>query len=363
VAFVAALVGRTEMWKTFVASVEGEVDYGKDYAVAVAVAFLFPLVRYALDRTAYTVMANLVVVPSERKKQLKARSKRNYSEVLKSPPPVLRKRKKVGGVPAAADSEDLTQEEQEAVDVRVEKFKESCWKASVYFFFSAYGFVFMRTKPWFYDRGHFWHGFHDDGPNCQWDHSCPSLCTTDDWPGCSTCKFTFDVKLYYILELGYYLQAIFSLVFWETRRKDFAVMMGHHIVTIILIVFSHWGRLLRIGTMVFLLHDVSDVPLELAKASRYANFDRLTDVFFAFFFLVWILSRIVYFPLVIIRTALYEVPKCPRIEWKREYCMVAFDGLLLSLFAIHVYWTFLIGRILHRAVVGGKVNDEREDDT
>ena len=79
---------------------------------------------------------------------------------------------------------------------------------------------------------------------------------------------------------------------------DFGVMMAHHVVTVILITFSHWARLLRIGTMVFLAHDVSDVPLELAKASRYANIDGLTNVFFAIFFLVWIMSRIVYFPAV-----------------------------------------------------------------
>ena len=114
--------------------------------------------------------------------------------------------------------------------------------------------------------------------------------------------------------------------------------------------------------MVFLLHDLSDVPMELAKASRYANFDSLTNVFFGGFFLVWILSRITYFPMVIIRTALFEVPDCPRIGWKRDYCMVAFDTLLVSLFAMHVYWTFLIGRIFYRALVTKSVNDEREDD-
>ena len=88
------------------------------------------------------------------------------------------------------------------------------------------------------------------------------------------------------MELGYYLQGIVSLVFWETRRKDFGVMMAHHVVTVILIVFSHYTRLLRIGTMVLLLHDVSDIPLELAKASRYANMKSLCDAFFAVFFLV-----------------------------------------------------------------------------
>ena len=32
------------------------------------------------------------------------------------------------------------------------------------------------------------------------------------------------------------------MLYWETRRKDFKVMMGHHVVTIILITYSHYAR-------------------------------------------------------------------------------------------------------------------------
>ena len=226
VAFLAGLIAKSDSWKRFTASIEGQVDYRKDYSVALLCAFLIPVARYVIDRTAFSYAAKLLVVPSTRAKLLKARSPAGRS----------------GG---KRDGDGLTQEDRDAIRVRVEKFKESCWKTAVYVFFSLYGFYFMSSKPWFYDRSHFWHGFQSNGPNCQWDHSCPSLCTTDEWPGCSTCKFTSDVKLYYVLELGYYLQGVVSLLFWETRRKDFAVMMSHHIVTIVLITFSHWARLLR----------------------------------------------------------------------------------------------------------------------
>ena len=43
----------------------------------------------------------------------------------------------------------------------------------------------------------------------------------------------------YCLEMAFYLSGVGMLVFWETRRKDFWVMMTHHFATIILIGLSY----------------------------------------------------------------------------------------------------------------------------
>ena len=317
VGFAAALIARSESFKWVIGTFEGQVQ-AKDYAIAVVMALVFPVARFVLDHTAFAAAAKILVVPREKAKLLKAKEKKSLasSPDAKTGFVVVAKKKK--GEAAASSTRTLTEEDLALIAVRVDKFKESFWKAAVYFFFTAYGVYFMGSKPWFYDRSQFWHGFYKEDPSCagdwksdlpQWDHSCPHLCTTEKWPSCSTCKFSFDVKFYYMCELGYYLQGIVSLLVWETRRKDFGVMMAHHVVTVILITFSHWARLLRIGTMVFLAHDVSDVPLELAKASRYANIDGLTNVFFAIFFLVWIMSRIVYFPAVSSTLSLIRMPE------------------------------------------------------
>ena len=47
---------------------------------------------------------------------------------------------------------------------------------------------------------------------------------------------------YYGGELVFYASSIFMLAFWEERRKDFPVMMLHHIASVILIILSHLGR-------------------------------------------------------------------------------------------------------------------------
>lgn len=56
---------------------------------------------------------------------------------------------------------------------------------------------------------------------------------------------------------GFYTYSIFALIFWETRRSDFGVSMGHHVATVILIVLSYIFRYvvvescLQLGNVLF----------------------------------------------------------------------------------------------------------------
>lgn len=43
----------------------------------------------------------------------------------------------------------------------------------------------------------------------------------------------------YQVHTGFYMVSVLMLLFWETRRKDFPVMMAHHIVTLSLLVGSY----------------------------------------------------------------------------------------------------------------------------
>lgn len=82
---------------------------------------------------------------------------------------------------------------------------------------------------------------------------------------------TLGERFIYCLELGFYVQAVPMLFLWETKRKDRLEVFAHHVATIILIGYSYYLQLIRVGIMVLVCHEANDIFLELAKMTRYAK--------------------------------------------------------------------------------------------
>ncbi|CAN0439062.1 unnamed protein product, partial [Discosporangium mesarthrocarpum] len=55
----------------------------------------------------------------------------------------------------------------------------------------------------------------------------------------------------------------------DTKRSDFWQMFVHHWATLLLLAFSWLLNLVRIGSLILLCHDCSDIFLELAKIFNY----------------------------------------------------------------------------------------------
>jgi TLC domain len=70
------------------------------------------------------------------------------------------------------------------------------------------------------------------------------------------------------------MQAIWTVTcfihrFQMERIKDYFMMYLHHIVTIGLIVGSYYMRYVRIGLLVLLVHDASDIGVDMLKIFNY----------------------------------------------------------------------------------------------
>ena len=279
-------------------------EYSGDYACALLLALLYPLARLALSSALYAPLGKRVMFGG----------------------------KKDGAVRGPE------------AEKRMSKWTESCWKMTAFGGMTALGAAVVWDAPWLTDTRQFWAGCTDFPCN----HPSGWL-----------------LRCQYSAAMGFYIYSIPSLFFWETRRKDFLENFVHHLVTLFLIVYSHYVNFMRVGGVVLLLHDVCDIWLEVAKLGQYANSEAFSTAMFVVFLLVWIAMRLVYFPLWVINSTLYEVitevaDKVPHIPREPHYSL--FNGMLITLLVLHAYWTFLIFKVVVRKLSSGKTEDVREDD-
>jgi len=165
------------------------------------------------------------------------------------------------------------------------------------------------------------------------------------------------IKLLYFVEIGYYFHATMVL-FWDNKMKDTTELVIHHVATVSLMVLSYLFGFFRIGCVVMILHDFSDPFMEYTKIILYSGYDSVANVGFALFTAAFFWTRLYLFPRYVISSVWYQARvECP-------YCAGwwTFNIFLFILQILHVFWGFLILKILVSTLKAGAPADSREDD-
>ncbi|XP_064647650.1 ceramide synthase 5-like isoform X4 [Lineus longissimus] len=214
----------------------------------------------------------------------------------------------------------------------LKKFCESGWRFLFYVSAHIYGTVILWNKRYFAETLHCWIG---------WPHQHVSS----------------DLYWYYMIELGFYVALAFSLM-TDVRRKDFYEMIIHHIATIGLLTFSWINNMVRIGSLVLVVHDAVDYWMEGAKMAKYIRKQKICDAMFVVFAVVWFVTRLVIFPIWIMRYSLFEAHTITGMA----HCYYFYNSFLLLLLVLSTIWFYFIGRTAYLAIRYGKVQkDERSD--
>lgn len=112
-----------------------------------------------------------------------------------------------------------------------------------------------------------------------------------------------------------------------------------------------------------LIHDISDIFLEGAKLARYADHEDLALKLFITFALSWVVLRCFIYPYMVVQRVLIDpvvyVALPNNINPQPHYS--AFGTMFLVLFFLHLYWTYLIFKVIERQLRTGTTNDVRED--
>ncbi|KAL9245039.1 hypothetical protein vseg_018738 [Gypsophila vaccaria] len=230
-----------------------------------------------------------------------------------------------------------------ATQSKLLKCSESLWKLTYYAAVETWILRITLGQSWLYDTHDYFRG---------WPHHHLKL----------------PLKLFYMCQCGFYIYSIAALLTWETRRKDFAVMMSHHVITVLLIAYSYITRFFRVGSIVLALHDASDVFMEAAKVFKYSEKELAASILFGFFAISWLILRLVYFPFWVIRATSYLMGDYLNLSesYPRSLYYV-FNTMLLMLLVFHVYWWILICSMIMRQLknkgkVGEDIRSDSEDD-
>lgn len=182
----------------------------------------------------------------------------------------------------------------------------------------------------------------------------------DQWP---IHRVTQAMDLYYQVQLGAYIH---QLCWTEVHRSDALEMIIHHITTILLLTFSYITNFTRVGASILLLHDSSDVFLESAKCFNYVSKAKdskwackFCDTIFALFALTFLITRLIMYPRYIIFSVFFEAPNHFGTNWAGFW---VFSVLLVILQFLHIFWFYLIAKMLWTLLSTGVEKDERSDD-
>ncbi|XP_026547281.1 ceramide synthase 4-like [Notechis scutatus] len=158
---------------------------------------------------------------------------------------------------------------------------------------------------------------------------------------------------YYLVQISFYCSLLISLPF-DVKRKDLHEQIVHHLVTVFLIGFSFCLNFIRIGSLVMFLHDISDCLLEVAKMFTYLKWQKTCDALFVTFSVAFLVTRLGIFPCKILHNTYYYSMEI----YQPFFGYYFFNALLMVLQLLHIFWSYLIIRMVYRFLICGMMEKD-----
>ena len=191
--------------------------------------------------------------------------------------PLIQLVKRVSGALGALASRTLSPGDPLAKHRTRTKFADQCWQLFVHLLTSSIGAYVIwydgAPEPWLREYWTFW------------------------MPHPSVATHKPSLHLLYLVQAAVWIVTALSHRFLEERHKDYVLMYTHHLVTIALVILSYEYGYLRIGAVVMLLHDFSDIFADLVKIANYLKWEGprhlfLVELCFASVLVTWAYCRL-----------------------------------------------------------------------
>lgn len=175
-------------------------------------------------------------------------------------------------------------------------------------------------------------------------------------------NFEWSIYIYYYLYFARYYIQIKQL---DRKTKDYYIMLTHHVMTISLLAVSAY-RHVRIGVIIALSHDISDIFLNFGKITnkmyeitKNNHHCILSNLSLFSFFCSWILTRII-----LNYKILEEIFTHKELNFNIFINDTYIDEklaiiLLIINFSLQLFWQILIIFFIYNIVSGKKGKDEK----
>ncbi|OLY82689.1 Sphingosine N-acyltransferase lag1 [Smittium mucronatum] len=180
-------------------------------------------------------------------------------------------------------------------------------------------------------------------------------------------KLNIHAKLFYVVQIGFWASQMFTL-FIEEKRKDFSIMLAHHIVTEFLVLYGYYIHAIYIGILVHATMDAVDIFLPLSKLLKYAGYNKAVNFSFLAMLVTWLftrhylLCRIIYNTYVEspLQTEMIYDPASGRY-WTNTARIIA-SVFLSALEILCIIWLYQISIVIRNIFKGKGTSDIRSDD-
>jgi ceramide synthetase len=252
---------------------------------------------------------------------------------------------------------------------RITKFGEYVFRLLFHSALSIFGLWYFCDKPW-WDLGNggqrtIFSGYphHEIETGMIWYYLIQSAYNVDAMISLIELSFVITVQ-FPICPKRKELRNPVSIAWSPTCRGDFREMFIHHVVTNMLVLGSSFCRFTRVGSMLLLLHDISDVPVDLSKLANFMKWKITTIVCFISILVMWSITRLGILPFVIWKTIYLEgkivYMEGPIDRRLHDMYVRGFAVLIACLIGLHLFWFSILIRMGYRLVTKGERHDLTE---
>ena len=195
--------------------------------------------------------------------------------------------------------------------------------------------IYLSDKTWFYDVEECW-------KNYPYQPISQSL------------------VVYYMLQLAYYCYSLVTQVVSNSRKRhaDYWMMFFHHLIAVILISMSWCSQMHRMGCLILVTGDATNVLVELTKCAHGARKRIMSWVSLLAFTCVWFAFRLGIYPFILLPSVLLDYH-----HQFQSFPLFSFFKILLSVIMLfNIVWTWFILQTIYTNIYRGDLADIRSDD-